>query len=573
MAILDHRSRPIQTGKLAEPQTASIAMLRNQWHDVNTAAGLSPARLASLFEQAAQGNLADQAVLFESMLERDAHMYAEMDKRKSAPGTLDWSVAPPRNASAAEKKLAAYAEEVLRDLPDFEDIVKALMDGVGHGFSALEITWQKAGGELLPAFEHRPQEWFQLNYERTALTLRDGSMNGADLQPFGWVMHTHGLAKTGYLGKMPLYRVLAWPFLYKLYGIGDFAEFLEIYGLPIIMGKYPSGANTDQQDSLKRAVMALAHDARAIMPADMAIEIESVSSGAASTGHLDFVAWADKAQSKCILGGTLTSQADGKTSTNALGNVHNDVRDDIRNADCRQIAGTITRDIIYPFLALNKGGIDSLRRCPRLVFDTGEAEDLALFADSLPKLAAVGMKIPSGWAHDKLKIPQPEGGEPVLGAPESPPAMNTTTANGSAQDSNGSTRTGEPPDSQAAEPGNTAAPGDKPARAAASIGARASSPAINAPLGVERAGGDARAPSFTLKQQAVEDLGDPLLAALGSPIDDKLIHAAIKAATGPEDLEQRLAALMAGADMTAFVGILERALFAADVLGYVHAAE
>ena len=49
--------------------------------------------------------------------------------------------------------------------------------------------------------------------------------------------------------------------------------------------------------------------------------------------------------SKAILGGTLITQADGKTSTNALGEVHNEVRHDILTSDAAQIAATITRQI------------------------------------------------------------------------------------------------------------------------------------------------------------------------------------------------------------------------------------
>lgn len=512
MALFDFLKRPVTPAKLSEPQTASIINLQNQWHDSNMAAGLSPARLNQLFLSAAQGNLHDQAQLFEDMLERDAHLYAEMDKRKSAPTILDFSVVPPRNANTEEQKLASYAEELLRDLPDFEDIIKALMDGVGHGYSALEITWNKEGNELLPTLEHRPQDWFQLNTHRTELRLRDGTADGAILQPFSWILHTHGLAKTGYLGRMPLYRVLAWPFLYKLYGISDFAEFLETYGLPIIIGKYQTGTDDNGKRSLERAVRSLGHDARAVMPADMQMEIKTAAMGS-NTGHLDMVSWADKSQSKCILGATLTSQADGKTSTNALGSVHNDVRTDIRNADCRQIAGTLTRDLIYPFLALNKGGIDSLRRCPRLVFDTGEAEDLALYADSLPKLVSIGMKIPSLYAHNKLKIPQPEGGEAVLGIinPNQPALAATTLAQATLSN-----------------------------------------------------------PKFTQQQQQVEAICDGLLAQLGSPVDAELIDNAIKTASNPEDLEHRLAVLMRS-DSAEFNQTLELALFKADVLGYVHA--
>nr|WP_250636881.1 DUF935 family protein [Pseudomonas aeruginosa] len=37
------------------------------------------------------------------MEERDAHLFAEMSKRKRAILGLDWAVEPPRNASAAEE--------------------------------------------------------------------------------------------------------------------------------------------------------------------------------------------------------------------------------------------------------------------------------------------------------------------------------------------------------------------------------------------------------------------------------------------------------------------------------------
>ena len=92
------------------------------------------------------------------------------------------------------------------------------------------------------------------------------------------------------------------------------------------------------------------------------------------------------------------------------------MRLDIRDSDCKQLAGTITRDLIYPMLAINKGWSD-VRRCPRLVFDTLEAEDLKTYADSLPKLVGVGMRIPVQWAHERLRIPQPGDDEAVL-APE-----------------------------------------------------------------------------------------------------------------------------------------------------------
>ncbi len=415
-AILDQFGRPIDRGALREPQTAAIRALDNQYL-TPMLDGLSPARLSAALRAADNGDLISQHRIFADMEERDAHLYAEIGKRKMGLLNIDWDIVPPRNATAAEKASAEWVKEVIRDgVDDFEDLMLACMDGVGHGFSGIELEWRREGKEWLPEFFPRPQEWFQLSQDRKALRLRDGSAYGAELTPFGWILHEHGKAKSGYIARLGLYRVLSWPFLYKAYGIADFAEFLETFGLPFVVGKYAKGASEPEKASLMRAVTALAHDARAIMPADMVLEINQISGsgGTGSGSHLDMVRWADMAQSKCILGGTLTSQADGKTSTNALGNVHQEVRHDIIEADARQVAGTLTRHLVYPLIALNRGGVDSLRRCPRLAFDTGTPEDLVAYADALPKLSGL-FNIPAAWVRERLHIPQAEDGEEVLG--------------------------------------------------------------------------------------------------------------------------------------------------------------
>lgn len=418
MAIVDQYGKPIDRAVLKEPQTSRVATLANQYL-TPMLGGLTPARLGAILRAADAGDLTMQHRLFADMEERDAHLLCEMNKRKLAVMDLDWDIVPPRNASAAEKAGAEWLKEVLQDAVDpFEDLLLALMDGVGHGFAATELEWRQEGKDWLPAFHPRPQEWFRLDRANRSLRLRDASADGATLSPFGWVLHTHGKAKTGYLGRLGLYRALVWPFLYKAYGIGDFAEFLETYGLPIVMGKYYAGASPDERASLMRAVTALGHDARAIMPAEMSIEIAKVAADGSGTPHLAMVAWAEGAISKAVLGQVLSAEAKPTGLGSGVADLHADVRDDIRNADARQIAGTVTRDLLYPLLALNRGGVDGLARCPRLVFDTGEADDINALADGIGKLTKAGMTtIPVAWVHEKLRIPEPTQGEAVLSPP------------------------------------------------------------------------------------------------------------------------------------------------------------
>ncbi|MDR3220401.1 MAG: DUF935 domain-containing protein, partial [Candidatus Accumulibacter sp.] len=156
MRILDQHGRPIDPGVLKEPQTAQIASLKNEYL-VSHLDGLTPARLAANLINADNGDLWSQHRLFADMEERDAHLAAEMGKRKLSLLGLPWRIDPPRQASADEKKDAEWLTEVLSDAVDpLEDLILALMDGVGHGFAPVELEWRPAGKEWLPSFHPRP---------------------------------------------------------------------------------------------------------------------------------------------------------------------------------------------------------------------------------------------------------------------------------------------------------------------------------------------------------------------------------------------------------------------------------
>ncbi|WP_047396532.1 DUF935 domain-containing protein [Chitinibacter sp. ZOR0017] len=413
--ILDQYGNPIEQAVLREAQSAKLTHTPREFAQ-HPAKGLTPPRLAQILEMAEMGNLAAQADLFCDIEEKDAHVFAEMSKRKRALLTLDWRVEPPRNATPAEKKQAEQVQEWLLDIADFEDVLLDCLDGIGHGFSALEIDWQRLGSTWHPqSLTHRPQRWFQtLLHDGNALRLRDGSLEGAELWPFGWVIHKHK-AKSGYLTRAGLHRVLAWPYLFKNYSVRDLAEFLEIYGLPLRLGKYPSGATEAEKSTLLQAVASIGHNAAGIIPEGMVIEFVEAAKGS-SDPFQAMMDWCEKSQSKAILGGTLTSQADGKTSTNALGSVHNEVRHDLMVSDSRQLASTLSRDLIYPLLALNAGDIDP-RRLPQFVFDTRQVGDMKLYADSLPKLVGLGLRVKTDWVHDKLAIPVAQKDDEVLVAP------------------------------------------------------------------------------------------------------------------------------------------------------------
>ncbi|WP_175892413.1 DUF935 domain-containing protein [Burkholderia cepacia] len=413
--IVDMYGQPIQREVLSEPQTSKLGWITRDFAQ-HPSRGLTPKKLHSILEAAEYGDLMAQSDLFVDMEEKDAHLFAEMSKRKRALLTIDWRIVEPTNASAAEKNLTAQLKEWFTDLPAFDDVLFDMMDAVGHGFSGQEIEWHQVEKVWLPkTLTHRPQRWFRTPlYDGNDLRLRDNSSDGQPLWPFGWLIHKHR-AKSGYLTRAGLHRVLAWPYLFKTYAVSDLAEFLEIYGLPLRIGKYPPGSTKEEKATLLRAVAEVGHNAAGIIPEGMLIEFQEAADGTKDPFEA-MINWCEKSTSKAILGGTLTSQADGKTSTNALGKTHNEVRRDLLTSDARQAQRTMT-NLCYMLAALNAGASDP-RRCPRFEFDTREAEDLALYADSIPKLVGAGMKIGRRWAQEKLMIPEPAEGEDVLTIPK-----------------------------------------------------------------------------------------------------------------------------------------------------------
>lgn len=373
--------------------------------------GLTPARLHAILEAAEQGELLAQYDLFDDMVERDGHIAAEMQKRKNAILTVPWSIEPPKNPTTAEKQQAKAVAELFSGLQDLEDVLLSMMDAVGYAFCNLELHWQTSSGQkLISRAIARPAQWFEIN-PRGDMLLRAYAGQAEPLWPLGWMCHVHK-ARNGLLARAGLHRTLAWPYLFKHYALRDLSELLEIYGLPVRLGKYPQGASDAQKRTLLNALMSMGHNAAGIIPEGMAVEFLNAAKG----GSEPFMAmsdWAEKTISKVILGGTLTSQADGKSSTNALGAVHNEVRHDLLTADALQIAGTISRDILRPLAVLNLPHVD-LRRCPRLVFDTSDAADMGTLSMAIERLVKAGMPVPVSYAQHKLKIPAPVGDEPLL---------------------------------------------------------------------------------------------------------------------------------------------------------------
>jgi len=376
---------------------------------VNT---LDPSVLSRAFAAADQGDITHQAALFELVEEQDAHIFGELSKRRRAVTGLGWQLAPKDDATQAELTRIAELADMLSAIDNFEDMQYDLTDAIGKGFVAIEINWTpgevwlpRPGEDGRAALAWVPQRMFRIpnlgDHAGELHYLADGIP--VPLTPGRWIIHEHR-AKSGYLEQSALFRVLAWTYAYKAYNVRDMQRFLEMYGLPLRLGKYPAGLGDAERNQLLRAVRNIGHDGAGIVPATMAIEFVEASRGSAVGTFLDVIEYWERKQSIAILGGTLTSQADGKSSTNALGDIHNQVRREIMLHDVRQIEPAINEQLVRPIAAIN--GMFSSDRMPRFFYQTEESADQEKMVKVLAEAARIGMEIDVDWAHEAMQIPR-----------------------------------------------------------------------------------------------------------------------------------------------------------------------
>ena len=418
IAALKNIPKLFNKDQLTQSQTENRSMTAYGAEFEHPAIGLTPLKVHALLTQAEAGNMNAMLALFEDMEERDLHLLAEMSKRKRTVAKLDWSIKAPKNADANEQKYTEVISELMGIIENFEDIITNSLDAIGKGYSCHELHWVRDGNVwLIEDMEWHVPQRFTIDpfNQRELLLAGNGLGDDEPLWENAWLVHTHK-AKSGYLVRGGLHRALVWSYVFKNYSVRDLAEFLEIYGLPLRLGTYPAGATDGEKLTLLRAVMEIGHRAAGIIPQGMMIDFKEAAKGS-SDPFMDMIKWCEMSQSKAILGGTLTSQADGKSSTNALGKVHDETRLEIRDSDAKQLASSISRDVIGALMRINYPNV-SPRRYPKFVFDLAETEDIGVYSEALPKLVSIGMQIPAPWAHKRLGIPMVSGDEPVLAVPQ-----------------------------------------------------------------------------------------------------------------------------------------------------------
>ncbi|MFL1781443.1 DUF935 domain-containing protein [Candidatus Hepatincolaceae symbiont of Richtersius coronifer] len=390
-----------------EKITAQTAGVRKTVFE-SMATSLSPARLGSILKEAKNGNMEAYLTLAEEMEEKDSQYRTVLNTRKlqvvSTPYYIK-SVEEKNSASStkSDENISLFLNKVI-NTPQFKKMMFHLLDGLGKGFSVVEVNYayNEKDKMIYPKnYSHKPPQWFTFDTNLENLLLRvDDQGATTTLDNLKVIKHVPQL-KSGLPTRGGLAFAAASIFILKNYGVKDWGALIEVFGMPIRIGKYDQSATDTDRTKLLQAVSDIGVDFAAIIPQEM--QIEFIDAKVNSNGDLyrNYINYLDEQISKIVLGQTMTTHSGSSLSQ---AQVHNEVRQIIQKADALDLADTINRDLIKPLIDLNFGEQEFY---PFLEFDFSKEEDKSLLMNIYEKTHNMGIPFSISEFREKICVSGP----------------------------------------------------------------------------------------------------------------------------------------------------------------------
>ena len=345
-------------------------------------------------------------------LARDDQVKTCRQQRELALIAKEWGV-DPGDSSRKAKKAADRLQQVL-DRLSWDDKTQKMLSAILYGYSVSELMWATDGLEITLAdikVRNRRRFGFLPTGELRLKTLSQYA-GGEALPPAKFWAFSCGADHDDELYGMGLGHYLYWPVWFKKNGIKFWLLFLEKFGQPTAVGKYPVGSSDQEKIKLLQALSAIQSSTAIRIPDGMQVELlEATRSGTA-----DYTALVDRmnaAISKVYLG---HSAAADETPGKLGGQSGADgVREDLIRADADLVCSSFNRTVAKWLTFYNDG--DSVAP-PRVWRKTELPVDLKACAEKDKLIFDMGFKPTLQYVTDKYE------GDYTESQPPAPPAIN-----------------------------------------------------------------------------------------------------------------------------------------------------
>lgn len=340
-------------------------------------------------------------------VDRDPHAGSVLQTRYLTVAGRDWDVISV-SEDTKDQEIADFVKLTLENI-NFTQACQELLSAVLYGYSISEIIWEQNSTGVVPTKiigKHQYRFVFDLERKPRLLTPED-MIIGEELPDRKFIVFTYGSSDNPY-GK-GLGQKLWWPVWFKKNGIKFWLVFLEKFGMPTTIGRYPPGTPKAQQQSLYDALKSLQKDTAIKIPDSMNVELLEASRGGTAT-YGEMCSYMDAQISKAVVGQTLTTEVVDKGSY-AAATIHKQIMSGILKADADQLEECLNDSLVKWIVDFN---FPNIKKYPKFRFRLVDERDLKALAERDKMLHDVGVDIPDSYFREAYALPPVEKGEDVI---------------------------------------------------------------------------------------------------------------------------------------------------------------
>ncbi len=371
----------------------------------------SPAKMAGLLNQIDNGELGLLCQLQLEMERKSDDLAGVAQTRRNAVAGLEWCIDPDPNAEeddAFAQEVAAYVGDRLSTIDAWPGVLWHLAEAIGPNLAVVENIWQT--GEIVD-FTIVPHTRLAAHpiTNRGVVIRTDEEIMGipTDAMPNKFIVFVPN-AKGGFPFQTTLTHASIRAYLMAYFSTTDWLAFSELFGCPVRTATHDESALAADVETVKKEINEGGTDVAIVVPKGWELDFKQ----AAGTGETyeRQMNHASAAFAKLWLGQTLTTDV-GNSGSRALGDVHNEVRHDLRDADISARATCIRNQLIRPIVRFKWPNRPDAP-VPVLTTIIPEARDVPSEDLTLRQLefgAQQGLEVETKWLYESLKIPRPQG--------------------------------------------------------------------------------------------------------------------------------------------------------------------
>lgn len=291
------------------------------------------------------------------------------------------------------------------DTPEFERLLREIMLAKAWGVSVIDIL------SAIP-FDCFSVPRRNINTAKKLILPDELSDTGLDYSTVPYIFEVNADDPFGFIYKVAPYVI------YKRGGYGDWAQFVELFGMPFRIGKY-NAYDVTTRDEIIKSLQAFGAAPWAVVPKEA--EFEFMQNNASGNGDLydKFLARCDKEILITVLGQTMTT-IDG--SSKSQSETHKEVEEDINKSDRKFIRRILNANVL-PILEASglpvKGG--------KFVFpEQGESLTTEQRVNIALSIKNNGVPVADEYLYEISGVSKPEDGQTVSRLSPPPPVPGTS---------------------------------------------------------------------------------------------------------------------------------------------------